>query len=315
MLQFTEILPKSLGVHFNVVIMERSALPLRVLIVVLRPVINLLRFVNRPFDKIHAARHSATLDEIVALAGYARLSNLISANQANIIAGVTMLSHKTAKDLMIPVEQITFLSDSQTLTQAIITAHLDPHTRFPVIEGNDRDKVVGYVNFKELVYRMRTNPADPTLKGIIRPLHLVCEDTPCQQLLKAFVDEHEHMALVQDTNKRSVGLITLEDLVEEFVGELEDEFDKLPKMIHPLSKGVWIVGGGVPMRSLAEKISVPALSCDYNLSDWIVKQIGHIPAVDHRLKAERLEFNVRRIRRGKVFEVLITPETVSAPSR
>ena len=315
MLQFTEILPKSLGVHFNVVIMERSALPLRILIVVLRPVIHLLRFVNRPFEKKDAARHTATLDEIVALAGYARLSNQISANQANIIAGVTMLSHKTAKDLMIPVEQITFLSDSQTLTQAIITAHLDPHTRFPVIEGDNRDKVVGYVNFKELVYRMRTNPADPTLKGIIRPLHLVCEDTPCQQLLKAFVDEHEHMALVQDTNRRSVGLITLEDLVEEFVGELEDEFDKLPKMIHPLSKGVWIVGGGVPMRSLAEKLSVPGLSCDYNLSDWIVKQIGHIPAVDHRLKAERLEFNVRRIRRGKVFEVLITPETVSAPSR
>jgi putative hemolysin len=271
--------------------------------------------VNRLFDKKHAAKHAATLDEIVALAGYARLSNQISANQASIIAGVTMLSHKTAKDLMIPVEQITFLSDSQTLTQAIITAHLDPHTRFPVIEGNDRDKVVGYVNFKELVYRMRTNPADPTLKGIIRPLHLVCEDTPCQQLLKAFVDEHEHMALVQDTNRRSVGLITLEDLVEEFVGELEDEFDKLPKMIHPLSKGVWIVGGGVPMRSLAEKLSVPGLSSDCNLSDWIVKQIGHIPAVDHRLKAERLEFNVRRIRRGKVFEVLITPETVSAPSR
>jgi CBS domain containing-hemolysin-like protein len=315
MLQFTEILPKSIGVHFNVPIMERGAVALRILIIVLRPVINLLRFVNSPFEKKRAVSRAATLDEIAALAGYARLSNQISANQANIITAATMLSHKTAKDLMIPVEQITFLSDSQTLGEAIITAHLDPHTRFPVVEGNDRDKVIGYVNFKELVYRMRTNPADPTLKGIIRPLRLVCEDTSCQQLLKAFVDEHEHMALVQDTNSRSVGLITLEDLVEELVGELEDEFDKLPKMMHSLSKGVWIVGGGVPMRNLAEKLKTPGLSCDYNLSDWIVKQIGHIPAVDHRLKTEHLEFNVRRIRRGKLFEVLITPETVSAPSR
>jgi len=133
--------------------------------------------------------------------------------------------------------------------------------------------------------------------------------------MKAFVDEHEHMALVQDTNKRTVGLITLEDLVEELVGELEDEFDKLPKMVHPLSKGVWIVGGGVLMRNLADKLKVPGLSSDCNLSDWIVGQIGHIPAVDYRLKTEHLEFNVRRVRRGKVFEVLITPETVSAPSR
>ena len=315
MLQFTEILPKSLGVHFNVPIMEQSAVPLNMLIVVLRPVINLLRFINRPFEKKHTVSHAAHLDEIVALAGYARLANQISVNQAKIITGVTMLSSKTAKNLMIPVEQITFLSNSQTLTDAIITAHMDPHTRFPVSEGNDHDKIIGYVNFKELVYRMRTNPADPTLKGIIRQLRFVYEDTSCQQLLKAFVDEHEHMALVQDSNKRTVGLITLEDIVEELVGEIGDEFDMLPKMVHPLSKNVWIVGGGVTMRNLADKLKSPFLISDGNLSDWIINRIGHTPVVDHRLKIEHLEFNVRRIRRGKVFEVLITPETVSAPSR
>lgn len=315
MLQFTEILPKSLGVHFNAAIMERGAMPLAILVVVLRPIVTLLRLVNRPFEKKPPASSVAALDEIIALAGYARLADQISANQADIITKVTMLSHKTARDLMIPVEQITFLSDSQTLSQAIITAHLDPHTRFPVIQADDRDKVIGYANFKELVYRMRTNPADPTLRGIIRPLRFVSEDAPCQQLLKAFVDEHEHMALVQDADKRSVGLITLEDVVEELVGELEDEFDKLPRMIHPLSKGVWIVGGGVSMRDLAETLNAPGLSSDGNLSDWIVGKIGRVPAVDHRLKAEHLELNVRRMRRGKVFEVLITPETVSAPGR
>ncbi|MBN1973798.1 MAG: DUF21 domain-containing protein [Sedimentisphaerales bacterium] len=315
MLQFTEILPKSLGVHFNVSIIECSALPLRFLTRVLRPVINLLRLINRPFEKKRGANHVAALDEISALAGYAQLSKQISSNQANIITGVALLSKKTAKNLMIPVEQITFLSTSQTLGDAIITAHLDPHTRFPVMENNDINKVIGYVNFKELVYRMRTNPADPTLQGIIRPLRFVSEDTSCQQLLKFFVDEHEHMSLVQNIKKCTIGLITLEDIVEELVGEIEDEFDKLPKMMHMLSHRVWMVGGGVQMRSLAEKLETPNLSCDGNLSDWIIKQIGHMPAVDQRIKTEHLEFNVRRIRRGKVFEVLITPETVSAPSR
>ena len=315
MLQFTELLPKSLGVHFNASVMERCAVPLSILIVVLRPVINLLRLLNRPFEKKHTARKDAHLDEIIALAGYARLANQISATQANVITGATLLSRKTAMEVMIPVEQITFLSDSQTLSSAIITAHLDPHTRFPVIEGNNNDSVLGYVNFKELVYRMRTNPADPTLKGIIRSLRFVCEDTSCQQLMRAFVDEHEHMALVQDANKHTIGLITLEDIVEELVGELEDEFDKLPKMVHPLSKGVWIVGGGVPMRDLADKLQSPGLRAEYSLSDWIIKRIGHTPAVDYRLKAEGFEFNVRRIRRGKIFEVLITPETISAPRR
>lgn len=314
MLQFTEILPKSLGVHFNVPIMEVSALPLRALIIAFRPVINLLRFINSPFES-KRTKAQAPLEEIIALAGYARIAKQISTNQANIITAATLLSNKTAKNLMIPLEQITFLSDSHTLSEAIITAHLDPHTRFPVIEADNRDKVVGYVNFKELVYRMRTNPADPTLKGIVRPLRFVREDTPCQQLMKVFVDDHEHMALVRDAGNRTIGLVTLEDIVEELVGELEDEFDKLPKMIHPLSKGVWIVGGGVVMRNLAEKLNAPALAMDGNLSDWLINRIGRVPVIDQRIKAERLEFNVRRLRRGKVFEVLITPESVSAPSR
>ncbi|MBN2589844.1 MAG: HlyC/CorC family transporter [Sedimentisphaerales bacterium] len=315
MLQFTEILPKSLGVHYNIRIVELSAIPLRFLIVVLKPVITLLRFLNKPFEKKKSNNHTATLDEINALAGYAQLSKQISTNQANIIKGVTLLSMKKAEDLMIPVDQITFLSKSQTLSEAIIKAHLDPHTRFPVIECDNINRVIGYVNFKELVYRMRTNPADPTLGGIIRPLRFVNEDTSCQQLLKVFVDEHEHMALVQDADKTTLGLITLEDIVEELVGEIEDEFDKLPKNIHMLSQGVWIVGGGASMKYISEKLDSPDLSCDSNISNWIIKQIGHIPAVDERIKAEGHEFNVRRIRRGKVFEVLITPESISAPRK
>ena len=114
MLQFTEILPKSLGVHFNVPVMAYSAVPLQFLIVALRPVINLLRFLNKPFEKKHPVSKTAHVEEIVALAGYARLANQISANQATIITSATMLSRKTAEDLMIPAEQITFLSSSQT---------------------------------------------------------------------------------------------------------------------------------------------------------------------------------------------------------
>ena len=93
------------------------------------------------------------------------------------------------------------------------------------------------------------------------------------------------------------------------------KFDKIPKNIHMLSQGVWIVGGGASMQSISEKLGKAELSSDFNISEWIIKEIGHIPAVDERIKAEGHEFNVRRIRRGKVFEVLITPDSISAPSK
>jgi len=315
MLQYTEILPKSLGVRFNARIAERIGLPLSVLTTIMAPLIHLLRFINRPFERGMTKRATTvSMDELLALTAHAQLARLISPRQETIITRAAQLSRLKAKDVMVGVEQITFLSSTQTLAEAIVTAHLDPHTRFPVIEAGDKDRVLGYVNFKELVYRVRTNPVEPTLLGVIRPLRLVQVTTPCQECLKAFVDEHEHMAIVQDKQKKTVGLITLEDLIEELLGDLEDEFDRVPKMLHALSKGVWIAGGGVLMRDLARELQMPALARDGTVSEWVIAALGHTPAVDERLREGQFEFTVRRLRRSKVFEVLISPISVPSPS-
>lgn len=312
MLQYTEILPKSLGVRFNKAICAWMALPLLTLTRVMGPVIGVLRFLNRPFEsRSRAGAASLSLDEVVALAGHARLVRLITPQQENIITQAAYLSKQTAADIMVPVEQVTFLSSDQTLPHAIVTAHMDPHTRFPVVKGGDHNDVLGYINFKELVYRVRTNPAEPTLHGVIRPVRFVRADTPCHQILRAFVDEHEHMAIVRDEQGRTAGLITLEDVVEVLLGDLQDEFDRLPKMCQSLPKGVWIVGGGVPMTELAERLAMPAISGPGTLSDWMISRLGDKLAVDQRLRVDHLEFAVRRIRRGKPFEVLISP--VSLP--
>jgi len=119
------------------------------------------------------------------------------------------------------------------------------------------------------------------------------------------------MAIVRDEQGRTAGLITLEDVVEVLLGDLQDEFDRLPKMCQSLPKGVWIVGGGVPMTELAERLAMPAISGPGTLSDWMISRLGDKLAVDQRLRIDHLELAVRRIRRGKPFEVLISP--VSLP--
>jgi len=308
MLQYTEVLPKSLGVRLNGLICAWMALPLSALTRALGPVISVLRFLNRPFERRRQeGSTSLSLDDVLALVGHARLTRLITPQQESIMTQAASLTEKTAQEIMVPVDQITFLSSDQTLSEAIVTAHMDPHTRFPVIRGDNRDEILGYVNFKELVYRVRTNPAAPTLEGVVRPLRFVRTDTPCHQILLAFVDEHEHMAIVQNKREQTAGLITLEDLVEVLLGDLQDEFDHLPKMCHGLAQGVWIVGGGVPMEELAERLGRPALRVPGTLSDWVIARLGDRPVVDQRFCVEYLEFTVRRIRRGKLFEALISP--------
>jgi putative hemolysin len=313
MLQFTEILPKTLGVRFNERLAGPLALSMPALIRLMSPISAMIHLVNRPFEAKGDRPRAAGLDELAALAGLARISNLLNPHQERIIRATALLSKRRIVELMIPVEQITFLSTSMTLADAIVVAHMDPHTRFPINRDGDRDDIVGYINFKELVYRVRTNPSDPTLAGIIRPVHFLTPETPSAEALKIFVNEHVHMAVIRDANIRTLGLVTLEDVIEELVGDLEDEFDRLPRMVHPLSKGVWVMGGGVVMGELATRIGMTCALPSQILSDWMVQKTGSVPQIGQAITECGFDFTVRRMRRGRVFEVLVTPEGKAPP--
>jgi CBS domain containing-hemolysin-like protein len=208
---------------------------------------------------------------------------------------------------MVPAAEVTFLSSSQTLHDAVVAAHMDPHTRFPVTDGGDRDRILGYVNFKELVYRVRTNPANPTLRGIIRPVRFLPSAATCDEALRLFIEERAHMTIVRDPEGRTAGLATLEDVVEELLGPRETDFERLPRTIHPLAGGVWLVGGGAPLSNVAAAASDDGLSGAATMDEWVRLRLGRAPTPDARVRTAAHEVWVRRVRRGLVFEALVGP--------
>jgi CBS domain containing-hemolysin-like protein len=308
MVQFTEILPKSLGVRFNSELGFLLAKPLNASIKILEPVIRMIHLLNRPFEGKSQKKDSQfAIDEITALAGLAYLSKQISQHQERIIRGASRLARLKVEDVMIPVKQVSFLSSSQTIAQAVIAAHNDFHTRYPVCRDDNRDDVVGYVNFKEMIYFMKTNPADQSFQGIIRPIHFLPPQDSAADLLKTFIDQHVHIAIVRDSSGETLGLVTLEDIVEELIGELEDEFDRLPRMLHQLSGGTWMVGGGVIISELfTTQLDRPMETTNKKVADWLVEKLGRIPCVGDSVTFDNFEFSVRRVRRGRVFEVAVS---------
>jgi putative hemolysin len=210
------------------------------------------------------------------------------------------------RELVIPIDQVVTLSTAQSLSRAIIAAHLDAHTRFPVCEDGDRDRVVGYVNFKEMIYSMSTNPADPSLNGIIRPVHFVAPDRPATELMQVFLDEHKHIAIVRDGAGRSLGLVTLEDMMKEMLGELGDEFDRLPKSVHAPSGGIFMFGGGVTMNEVSAALGGVLPAGPSTLAAWLEEQIGQPPTGGQTIKHDGADILVRRVRRGRVFEASVT---------
>lgn len=310
MLQFTEILPKTLGVQFNRQLATVIAVPLAIATRIADPFVWFLHLLNRPFERKRGVDDApATVDEIQSLAAMARMTKDIDVHQERVIQGAARLSTRKVRELMIPIEQVVMLSTSQSLAKAIVAAHIDAHTRFPVCLDGDRERIEGYVNFKEMIYFMSTNPADPTLKGVTRPITFIDEGRPATDLMKVFIDEHEHIAIVRGIDGKPLGLVTLEDMMEELFGDLGDEFDRLPKYAHAMSKGTWMFGGGTPMGevSAATGGKLPASTASFAtwLETEIEKELRAMPTGGQSLRREGVDILVRRVRRGRVFEASV----------
>lgn len=310
MLQYTEILPKTIGVAYNTTVAYYMTRPMQLLIWAFRPIVGFLHFMNKPFEPKDREDEADTLDEITALVRLASFTKLIDKNQERIFKETTRLTERTAREVMIPVNQITFISTSQDIPHAIIAAHMDPHTRFPLREGDDSDKILGYVNFKELVASATMNRNVRSVEDIARTVHFVDENETLSDVLKLFVNIHAHIAIVRDAAGKTLGMITMEDIVEELVGELEDEFDLLPQSFNRLTGKAFVLGGGVATKKVFDELGVdwPVDDDTPTISSWMLKQFGKLPHPGDQFDYNGWNFIARRIRRGQVFEVTILPD-------
>jgi len=302
MVQYTEILPKTIGVRFNGQILRVAAIPLDLLTKLFGPLIWLTHWINRPFEKKNP-EHPSTAEEISALAALARSSQMISSRQERIIRTAPHLSEKRARDVMIGVENISFLRSEHTMNGALKAAGMDFHTRYPVIEGGDKNHILGYINFKELVARHQEHPGERSILDIIRPPDFADPDDSAAELLERFATQHCHMMIVRDpVGGKTLGLVTLEDIVEELLGDLDDEFDPLPRTFYHPEENFWVVGGGVPLTLLKRDTNLDLPRRVEPVSSWFVRELDQVPRVGNMLRFHNAEFYVRKVRRGQVWE-------------
>lgn len=263
---------------------------------------------------------TAELQALRASAALARATRLIGRREERIILGATEIASRRVSDIMLPAEHMNTLDASASLADSLIAAHLDMHTRFPVVERpGDPQSVLGYVNVKDIIAMMRLSPWEPSLRAIVRAIPSLRHDQPVADCLEQLMREHTHIALVRDAAGLVVGMITLEDILEELVGEIEDEYDRLPA--HLVAAGAsWVVGGGVTLRRLLEATGLDLTAetetdPGMTLSSWLTRRLRREARGGDVVETGTARIAIRKIRRKLVQEAQVSRREPASPPR
>jgi CBS domain containing-hemolysin-like protein len=220
----TEILPKVIGVTQADNLAKILARPLAVTLKILHPLLIVTEFFSNAITGKRKKKASFSLDDIQTIAQVAQLENIIDTHQQKIIVKTSSLKKRTVDEIMLPMSKVVFLPETIQSEAYFSIAAKYLHTRYPVSKTDSPQDLVGYLNLKEIAIQ-KDELLAAGLSKFIRPLLFVQHKTTLTSLLKDFSARHNHLSIVKNEQGQNIGMITLEDVVEEVVGEIRDEFD------------------------------------------------------------------------------------------
>jgi CBS domain containing-hemolysin-like protein len=256
-LLFTEIIPKTLGVNYAEVLAKPVAHGIYWLTILLKPLVVLSEKLSRSLRR-DAAVPITSAEEIRLLAFLGGNEGAVGQRTASLIVGATQLRHLSAADVMLPREDIHFLTTAMSRDEAVSCVRELGHSRFPLSSTADVADVNAVVFAKELLTWLLDNDDETIDWPLLSHEALVVPDTsPLPQLLNTFQTTHRHLAIIVDEYGSVQGIATLEDVIEEIVGDIRDEHDLPADDVSEQPDGSLVVRGAVDLRVLSAELGVP----------------------------------------------------------
>ncbi len=255
-LLLTEIIPKTLGVAHATALATPVAIGVNILTVMLRPLVWVSERISRSL-RAETETPVTSTDEIRLLASLGRSEGVVSDKTAEMIVGATQLRYLHAHDVMLPREDVRFLSSEMNREQAVALLRDSGHSRFPYSPTSNLSDVTGVILAKDLLHWMLLHDRPGIDWEAVRKDVLVVPDSvPLPQLLRTYQDTRRHLAIVVDEYGSVEGIATLEDVLEEIVGEIDDETDLPANDFRSLDDGTLLVRARVDLRKLSDKLGI-----------------------------------------------------------
>ncbi|WP_118845758.1 CNNM family magnesium/cobalt transport protein CorC [Haemophilus haemolyticus] len=248
-------------------------------------------------------------EELVEVIRDSEQNDLIDQNTREMIEGVMEIAELRVRDIMIPRSQIIFIEDQQDLNTCLNTIIESAHSRFPVIaDADDRDNIAGILHAKDLLKFLREDAEEFDLSSLLRPVVIVPESKRVDRMLKDFRSERFHMAIVVDEFGAVSGLVTIEDILEQIVGDIEDEFDEEEVAdIRQLSRHTYAV------RALTDIDDFNAqFNTDFDdeevdtIGGLIMQTFGYLPKRGEEIMLKNLQFKVTSADSRRLIQLRVT---------
>jgi CBS domain containing-hemolysin-like protein len=250
-------------------------------------------------------------EDLQVLISQSAVRGKLDPGEAGMLGGVFHLHEQEAREVMTPIPAVVTVDQSANVSEALNLCISSGHNRLVVVEDGNADRVRGIVHALRLVRLMMAEGPEAKIEPAIRDALIVPETKPLDDLLTELQRQRASMGVVIDEYGRTVGIVTVEDILEEVVGEIEDETDPLAGSLRQLANGDWYVRGHVSLGDLADRgIELPVDTDAYNsVGGYVFGELGRLPKRGDLITADGYEIKVESVRENRIEAVRIHPQS------
>jgi CBS domain containing-hemolysin-like protein len=312
-LVFVEIVPKTVAIHTAEASALRYAAPVRALTRVLNPLIVVLRGITDMVMRVRGItpRTGAfvTEEELISLVTLSEQQGVIEEEEKEMIHGVIDFEETLVREVMVPRVRVTAVQADRTLREAVEIAIEDGHSRLPIYEETI-DRISGILYVKDMLRALARGNTEVPLRDLARNAFEVPETKHVGELFREFQTKKIHIAIVVEESGGTAGLVTIEDLIEEIVGDIQDEYDKPGEepTVEQIGPDEFIADARMNLEDLDEEIGLDLDSEDYDtLNGFILDRLGALPTVGSEVSLNgKASFTVVSVQGRRADKVRIT---------
>jgi CBS domain containing-hemolysin-like protein len=313
-----EQVPKIYAIQRSEPIARLVASPLIVFTRVFRPFIAILNAASNGILRLVGIRtdnfdEGETPEEIKMLIQQSMTGGKLDPGEAGMLTGVFHLHEQQARQVMTPAPAVVTVDVSENVETALRRCIASGHTRMVVTEDDNPDRVKGIVHANALAQKLLAEGPEASVEDLVREAPIVPETKPLDDLLADLQRQRSSLAVVVDEYGRTAGIVTVEDIIEEVVGEIDDETDPLGGAVRKLANGDWFVRGHVAITDLQDYgLDLPIDTDAYNsVGGYVFGELGRLPKRGDTVSSNGYSIRVESVRENRIEAVRIRDRRVN----